>query len=193
MRNSLLLAAGAAALAASPSLAQTTPAPASQPGTAAPAAATTGPTTPSAGSQVHDAQGAPVGTVVSVAANAIVVDTGAHQVGLPPNAVGPDGKGGFVSSLGKAQLDAAFEQQTAQAAAQLQAKLVSGASVSTAFGSATAGTIKAVDEQYVTLTTTKGDVKLPRNVFALNQAGTLIVKLTADQFNAAIGSVKPAS
>jgi preprotein translocase subunit YajC len=210
LHRTILLAAGTLILAGSPALAQTGTAPATgtqtaptdptQAGTAtgtqttAPATgAATGSTTPTPGAQVHDAQGGPVGSVVSVTPQAITVDTGAHKVGLPPNAVGPDGKGGFVSSLGKAQLDAAYEQQTQQAGAQLDAKLVTGATVMTANGAATAGTVKSLDAQYVTLTTDKGDVKLPRSVFGLDASQNLIVKMTADQFTAALSQVTPAA
>lgn len=171
---------------AAPALAQTTPA-APSTATPSPAAATLAP-----GAQVHDAAGQPVGSVVSVAASAVVVDTGAHQVGLPPNAIGPDGKGGFVSSLTKVQLDTAYEQQVAKTDAQLQQKLVPGTSVSTFQGAATAGTVKAADEQYVTLATDKGDVKLPRTLFALNASGGLVVRMTAAEFATALSSVKPA-
>lgn len=194
MRSLLLLTT--ATLWAIPALAQTTTAPtgdpqAAQPGAAPATGAATGSTSPTPGAQVHDAQGGPVGTIVSVTPQAITVDTGAHKVGLPPNAVGPDGKGAFVSSLGKAQLDAAYEQQTQQAGAQLDAKLVNGAAVTTVNGGETAGTVKSLDAKYVTLTTSKGDVKLPRDVFGLDATGNLVVRMTAAQFDAAIAQVTP--
>jgi hypothetical protein len=184
----LLVAAGA--LIAPAAVAQVAPAGTAQPGAAQPA--TSGSATPTVGAQIHDAAGLPVGTVDSITAQAVVVNTGTNKVGLPANAIGSDGKGGFVSSLTKVQLDAAYQQQAAQAGAQLKTKLVAGAAVSSADGTAL-GTIKSVDEQYVTLTTAKGDVQLPATVFALDASGNVAAQMTAAQFQAAVSQVKPAT
>ena len=154
---------------------------------AAPAAAA-----PAVGATVYDTSGAPIGTISSIAAGAVTIDTGAHKVPVPATSVGPGAKGP-VMAMTKAQLDAAYEQASAQATAQVRAKLVPGTAVSSLHGSATLGTIKSADDQYVTLTTGKGDVKLPISGFSTDAQGKVIVGLTVDQFNAAVGGSSAAA
>lgn len=170
----LLMPAGVAA--------QQAPAPAS-----APAPSTTPSTAaPAVGAMVYDTTGAPVGTITAMSAGAVTIDTGAHKVPVPATSVGPGAKG-LVMAMSKMQLDAAYNQATAQATAQMRAKLVPGTAVSSLHGAATVGTIKSADDQYVTLTTPKGEVKLPVAGFSTNAQGKVIVGMTADQFNAAVG------
>ena len=47
------------------------------------------------------------------------------------------------------------------------------------------GTIKAADAQFVTLTTAKGDVKLPIAGFSADASGKIVAGITADQLAAA--------
>lgn len=162
------------------------------------AAQTTAPTPaatakPAVGATVYDQSGAMVGTIASMTASAVTIDTGTHKVPVPPTSVGTNAKG-VVMAMTKAQLDAAYEQASAQAGAQLKAKLVPGTPVNSLHGAATIGTIKMADDQFVTVTTAKGDVKLPVNGFSTDAQGRVIVGLTADQFNAAVGgSAAPAT
>lgn len=137
------------------------------------------------GATVYDPAGGVVGTVSSVTADAVVISTGAHDVAVPPASVGSGAKGPTMA-MTKAQLDAAFMQQQDQAAAAMKAQLVPGAAVFGSDGAMQVGTIKAADAQYVTLTTPKGEAKLPIAGFSTGPKG-LVIGMTAAQLSAAIG------
>ena len=170
-------------LAAAPAFAQTAP-------TTAPAAAASA--NVAAGATVYDTSGGTVGTVASVNGDVAVIDTGTHKAAVPMTSIGKGAKGPTMA-MTKAQLDAAAAQQQQQAQAQLQQSLVAGAQVKSLNGTAVVGTIKSADAQFVTLTTPKGEVKLPANGFSMGPNG-LIVGLTADQFDAAVsGAAAPAT
>lgn len=156
---------------------QATPAP----GAAAPAASAA--TAPTVGATIYDSAGVSLGTVASITPQAVILNTGTAQVPVPPASIGKTDKG-FAMAMTKADLDAAVARSQAQAQAAVKAKLVPGTAVSGLQG-ATLGTIKAADAQFVTLTTTKGDVKLPIAGFSADASGKVIVGITADQLAAA--------
>lgn len=178
MTLTILTLAGALATAQTAPVAATTPA-------AAPAQAPAPAAAPTVGATIYDGTGAPVGTIVSIAGDAAVIDTGTNKVGYPVASIGTGAKG-LTIALTKAQLDASATEQQAKAAADLNAALVAGTSVRSRNGTASVGTIKAVDAQFVTLTTVKGDIKFPRAGFSLDPQG-VIIGFTADEFNKAIG------
>ena len=150
----------------------------------APAAATA-----TVGATVYDTTGGVVGTVSTVTPDAVVISTGAHDVAVPPASIGAGAKGPTMA-MTKAQLDDAYAQQQAQATAAMKAQMVPGTAVFSRNGTEQVGTIKAADAQYVTLTTTKGgEAKLPIDGFSTGPKG-LIIGMTADQFNAAVGGAK---
>lgn len=186
----LPLLATAGLLAASSASAQTSSAPATAPAPAATAAPATGANV-AAGATIYDTAGGTVGTVASVSGGVAVIDTGTHKAGVPLTSIGTGAKGPTMA-MTKAQLDAAAAQQQTQAQAQLQASLVPGAQVRGLEGTNVLGTIKSADAQFVTLTTAKGDVKLPASGFSMGPNG-LIVGLTAAQFNAAVSQAGGAS
>ncbi|HVI97893.1 MAG TPA: hypothetical protein VM657_02380 [Sphingomonas sp.] len=172
MKFSAALFLGASLLVASPAMAQNAPA-------ASQAAK------PVAGAVIYDPQGGEIGTIESVTAEAVVVNTGTNQVALPPAAVGSNEKG-LVASTTKADLDAAAAKAHADAQAHLQALLSPGTAVNSSDGQPV-GTVKAADPQYVTVTTSQGvDVKLPANAFSVGQTGGLTIAMTAANFNAAV-------
>lgn len=156
---------------------QATPAP----GAAAPAASAA--TAPTVGATIYDSAGVSLGTVASITPQAVILNTGTAQVPVPPASIGKTDKG-FAMAMTKADLDAAVASSQAQAQAAVKAKLVPGTAVSGLQG-APLGTIKAADAQFVTLTTTKGDVKLPIAGFSADASGKVIVGITADQLAAA--------
>ncbi|WP_293873925.1 MULTISPECIES: hypothetical protein [unclassified Sphingomonas] len=156
---------------------QATPAP----GAAAPAASAA--TAPTVGATIYDSAGVSLGTVASITPQAVILNTGTAQVPVPPASIGKTEKG-FAMAMTKADLDAAVASSQAQAQAAVKAKLVPGTAVSGLQG-APLGTIKAADAQFVTLTTTKGDVKLPIAGFSADASGKVIVGITADQLAAA--------
>lgn len=176
-------------LAAAPAFAQTTPAPAQTPAPAgAPAAAASA--NVAAGATVYDTSGGVIGTVASVNGDVVVIDTGTHKAGVPMTSIGKGAKGPTMA-MTKTQLDAAAAQQQQQAQAQVQQSLVAGAQVKSLNGTAVVGTVKSADAQFVTLTTPKGEVKLPTSGFSMGPSG-LIVGLTAQQFDAAVSGAAAA-
>lgn len=148
------------------------------------AAPTTAAATPTVGATILDSAGVSLGTVDSVTPQAIVINTGTAKVPVPPTSIGKTDKG-FAMAMTKADLDAAVAGAQAQAKAAVNAKLVPGTAVSTVAG-APLGTIKAADSQYVTLTTAKGDVKLPIAAFSANASGQVITSVTAADLDAAM-------
>lgn len=164
----------AAAGAQTAPAAQTTPAPA---GATAPAAA------PTVGATVYDSTGAVLGTVDQVTPQAVVVNVDGTKVGLPPTSVGSGPQGLRVATT-KADIMAQTQQAQAGQQAQLKQQLVPGATVRGAAG-ATVGTVKSADAEYVTLTTSKGDVKLPIASISTGPNG-LAIGMTAAELDAAI-------
>lgn len=157
-----------------------------------PATAATPTAAPTVGATVYDTSGAPVGTIATSNASVVTIDTGSHKVPVPASSIGHGAKGALIA-MTQAQLNTAYEQASAQATAQVKQKLVAGTPVSGVNGTNTIATIKAADDQYVTLTTSKGDVKLPVSAFSTNAKGTVIVGMTAEQFDAALSSTTPAA
>ena len=182
MRNAILFGA---LIVATPAAAQTSmPAPSTPaPASAAPAATAQ----VAAGATVYDGTGAEVGTIDQIVGDVVTVNTGTNKVGVPRGnfAVGPKG---VVVGNTKAQLDAAATQAAVQTQAQVKTALVAGAAVH-GTGGMTLGKVKASDDQTVTVTTDKGDVRLPLSGFAVGSSG-LVVGMTAAQFDAAVTAAK---
>ena len=155
-----------------------------QPATgAASAAASASAAAPTVGATIYDSAGVALGTVASITPQAVILNTGTAQVPVPPASIGKTDKG-FAMAMTKADLDAAVASSQAQAQAAVKAKLVPGTAV-TGMQGAALGTIKSADAQFVTLTTAKGDVKLPIAGFSADASGKVIVGITADQLAAA--------
>lgn len=145
-------------------------------------------TEPAVGATVVDTAGAQVGTIETLTNGTAVINTGTNKVGYPVTSMTP-GPNGVIIAMTKAQLDASYAEQVAKAKADLQSKLVAGTPVRSRNGAAQVGVIKAADPEFVTVTTTaKGDVRLPANGFSLDAQGGVIIGLTVDEFNAAIGA-----
>ncbi|MDQ2892340.1 MAG: hypothetical protein M3R64_04505 [Pseudomonadota bacterium] len=176
-----LIAGGCLSLIPATALAQTAP-------VTAPAAA---PTAPTVGATVLDSAGTPIGTIASITPQAIVLDMDGTKIAVPPASVGATAKG-LAMAMTKASLQAAQAQQQAQAKAALQSRLVAGTAVSGIEGAAI-GTIKANDGSLVTLTTSKGEVKLPTNGFTMNQSGQVMIAMTEAQFAAAVSGATGAA
>ena len=139
-----------------------------------------------AGATVYGPDGSAVGTVASVDAGTVMVDTGSYKAPLPENAFGKSDKGPTIT-VTKAQLDEMMAQQVAAANTARDAKLVAGAAVVSPKGAAL-GTIKSVDGDAVVLESPSGAVALKREHFALDANGALIALFTAEQVAAAAGN-----
>jgi hypothetical protein len=197
MRNTLFAAGAAALLSAGTALAQTSPAPATPPAAPATGAQQAAPATPAApaapakvsvGAAVVDASGASVGTIAQVNGTTAIVDTGTNKVGVPVGnfAAGPNG---LVLGNTKADLDAAAAQAAAQTQAQTRALLVAGTAVHGSAGNVL-GKVKSADDQFVTVTSSKGgDVRLPVSGFAATPAG-LAVGISQTDFDTAVAAAR---
>jgi preprotein translocase subunit YajC len=178
-RYEILAAVAAAGLIPSIASAQTAP-------TTAPAGAQASATASVAtGATVYDTSGGVVGTVASTDGTNAVIDTGTNKAAVPLTSLGK-GAQGPVLAMTKAQLDAAAGAQQQQASAAFRSQLVTGASVYGS-GGTKLGTIKVVDASMVTLTTDKGDAKLPIAGFGPGPQGVTI-GMTAAQLSAAMGA-----
>jgi hypothetical protein len=167
--NLAKLAAAAAALAIMPAAAL------AQDAAASGAPATT--VNIAEGATVTGNDGAPIGTVIQVAPEAVVVDTGAHQIPLPRSAFG-QGETGLTLNITKTDLDATYAEQMAAANAELAAKLVAGTPVVTA-DAQPLGTVDTVDGENVVLTLAGAEkLTLGKDVFAVDPAGALMVRAT---------------
>lgn len=142
---------------------------------------------PTAGATVYGSDGQPLGTVDSVTGSAVVLNTGTAKVAVPPTSIGKGAKG-LTMAMTKQQLDAAQAQQQQQTAAAVQSKLTPGTTV-LGLNGAQAGTIKAADAQYVTLTVSSNgrDAKLPVSGFSANAQGQVVIGMTAEQLTTATG------
>jgi hypothetical protein len=153
------------------------------PGAAATATGSATATAPTVGATIYDSAGVALGTVASITPQAVILNTGTAQVPVPPASIGKTDKG-FAMAMTKADLDAAVASSQAQAQAAVKSKLTPGTAV-TGLNGATLGTIKSSDAQFVTLTTAKGDVKLPIGGFSADASGKIVAGITADQLAAA--------
>jgi hypothetical protein len=136
-----------------------------------------------AGATVYGPDGAAVGTVASIDAGTVLVDTGTYKAPLPESAFGKSDKGPTIT-VTRETLDGMMAQQLAAASAARDAKLVAGAAVASPEGAAL-GTIKSVDGDAVVLESPAGAVALKREHFALDANGALIALFTAEQVAAA--------
>lgn len=143
------------------------------------------------GANVTGNDGNPIGTIAEVNADAVVVNTGMHQIPLPRSAFGQD-ETGLTLNITKTSLEATFAQQMAELEAQLNTLLIAGTPVMTADAQAL-GTIDTVDGQDVVVALPSAEkLALGKDVFAVDDAGGLMVRVTKAQLDAAVaGSATP--
>ena len=141
------------------------------------------------GMQVVDTAGKPVGVVTSMKGANVVLKTDKHEVQLPASSFTPS-NGKLLFGMTQAQVDAAAEQAVAEG----QAAIKPGAEVYGLSG-ARAGTIDSMDDQYVTIKLTSGElVRVPKTGVAAGN-GKVIVGATVEQLKtgAAQASAAPAT
>ena len=127
------------------------------------------------GTQVTDAQGGPVGTVTAVNGDVVTVKTDKLEANLPKASFAPH-EGKLLIGNTQAELNALIEKEKAAA----DAALVVGAPVKDSAGAA-AGTIEAIDAEFVTLKLASGkSVRLPRNGIAGSPNGAVVGAKLAD-------------
>ena len=127
------------------------------------------------GTQVTDAQGGPVGTVTAVNGDVVTVKTDKLEANLPKASFAPN-EGKLLIGNTQAELNALVEKEKAAA----EASLAVGAPVKDSAG-ASAGTIEAIDAEFVTLKLASGkSVRLPRNGIAGSANGAVVGATLAD-------------
>ena len=140
-----------------------------------------------AGAMVHDDKGGDVGTIDSVANGVAVINTGTVKVGVPLGSFAMGPQGPIIGSTRDA-LNAAAGQAASAASAALKAQLTPGANVYASDG-ASVGVVKVSDDQYVTVTTAHGPVKLPIAAFSKGPSGLTIAMTSADLDKAVTAAV----
>ena len=141
------------------------------------------------GMQVVDTAGRPVGVVTSMKGANVVLKTDKHEVQLPASSF-TRSNGKLLFGMSQVQVDAAAEQAVAEG----QAAIKPGAEVYGMSGTL-AGTIDSMDEQYVTIKLTSGElVRVPKSGVAAG-SGKVIVGATVEQLKAgaAQASAAPAT
>jgi len=137
------------------------------------------------GAQVLDTSSNPVGTISAVSGDVVTVKTDKLDANL--------GKGSFAQQDGKlyigmtqAELNAAVEKDQAAA----EASLAVGSPVKDSAGAA-AGTIEAIDADFVTLKLASGkSVRMPRNGIAGSSSGAVVGLSAGDLEASAAGNSK---
>ena len=142
-----------------------------------------------AGASVYDPSGAAIGTIESVDGTSAIVSTGTSKVAIPTASFGA-GTNGPTLSATKADLDNAAKQAADQSRAAVLANLSPGTAVKATGGGSVVGTVKVVEGEFVTLTTAKGDVRLPTTAFASSTAG-VTVAMSKTEFDAAVAAAHP--
>lgn len=180
--NIARMTATAAALALAPAMAH-----AQEAAPQTPPAPTTGTTAPAltAGATVYGSDGNPIGTIESATSSVVTLNTGTNQIPLPTQIFAKGDKGPTLN-ITKAELEAKVAQQMAQINEQRDKALVKGAAVKTA-DQQPLGTIETVENDNVVVKRPEGPVTLPKEYFAVDARGTLMVRATAAQIEQAIG------
>ena len=139
-----------------------------------------------AGTTVYGPEGNEVGTIESVAEGIATLDTGKHKVGLPLDRFGANAEKQTTVAVTRDQLNQMMDEQLAQAAAQLDAVLVSGTPVVDVNGTAL-GAVGAVEGEEVTVETEWGAFALKKENFVAGE-GTVTAQVMADQVKSALGA-----
>jgi hypothetical protein len=138
-----------------------------------------------AGMTVLDPSGGTVGVIDSISAGNAVIATGANKVALPVASFAMGEKGPMIG-MTKAQLDEAAAKASASMAVALRSQLVPGATINGSQGNSV-GTIKAVEGDFLVLTTAKGDARLPVSSVGSGDKG-LTIGMTASDLEKAVGA-----
>lgn len=139
-----------------------------------------------AGETVIGNDGNPVGVVLSNDGSTVMIDTGSHQVPLGLDSFGTSERGPTLNTT-QAELDATMAEMLAQQAAALEAALVVGAAVVTA-DAQPLGTIETIEGDAVVLARDAGPVALPKELFAVNAEGGVMVLANMSDIEAALAA-----
>ncbi|MCZ8370389.1 MAG: hypothetical protein O9293_10555 [Porphyrobacter sp.] len=133
------------------------------------------------GTTIYGSDGKPVGTVVEINPQVVVIDTGRHKAPVPVSMI-YEGRNGKSVNASRALVDKMMEERIAQANAERDAKLVPGAAVVSAAGRAV-GTISAADlaRDAIILDSAQGPLRFKKEHFAVTTQGQLMVLYSREQ------------
>jgi preprotein translocase subunit YajC len=141
-----------------------------------------------AGMQINDASGSPVGTVAEVKGDNLVVKTDKHEVMLPKTSFSVS-EGKLLFGMTQAQLNAEIEKSLAAA----NASVAAGATVKGLQGTEI-GKIDSVSDSGVVIALSSGKkIQVARDGVRGNADGTVTVGLTAEQIDSAAKASADAS
>jgi preprotein translocase subunit YajC len=141
-----------------------------------------------AGMQITDASGSPVGTVAEVKGDNLVVKTDKHEVMLPKTSFSVS-EGKLLFGMTQAQLNAEIEKSLAAA----NASVAAGATVKGLQGTEI-GKIDSVSDSGVVIALSSGKkIQVARDGVRGNADGTVTVGLTAEQIDSAAKASADAS
>ncbi|GGD48455.1 hypothetical protein GCM10011411_05240 [Aurantiacibacter arachoides] len=118
--------------------------------------------------------GVAIGTVLANDGTTVVLDTGTWQVPLGPDAFAQN-EGTWTLNTTKAELETAYSGMVAEQEAALASALTVGAEVVTADAQAL-GPVSEVNDTTVVVTHMDTPLALPREAFAVDGNGTLMVR-----------------
>lgn len=131
------------------------------------------------GTKVYDQNGEEIGQIVKVAGDRVAVAIDGNGLVVPKNAFVKTAKGPALKAP-KEKILAVLKEAEADAAA-VDGALKPGAEVRSADGTAVLGKVKAMTPRGAVLTSSEGNITMPRAAFFLSEKG-LAVKVNKQQF-----------
>jgi hypothetical protein len=133
------------------------------------------------GTTIFGNDGKPVGTVVEVNAQVVVIDTGRHKAPVPVSMV-YDGRNGKSVNASRSLVDNMMDERIKRANAERDAKLVRGTPV-VSVGGRSVGTISAADlvADAIILDSPEGPLRFKKEHFAVTTQGQLMVLYSREQ------------
>lgn len=139
------------------------------------------------GTKVYDQNGEEVGQIAKLSGDRVAVSIDGNGLVVPKKAFVKSAKGPALKAS-KAKIVAVLKQAEADAAA-VDGALKPGAEVRSADGTAVLGTIRAMAPQGAVLTTSAGNITMPRAAFFLSERG-LAMKVDEKAFFAGVRAAR---
>ncbi len=143
------------------------------------------------GASIMGNDGNVVGTISANDGTTVVLDTGTHQVPLGPDMFA-QADGIWSVNTTQAEVNAMMDEMVAQRQAMLAAALVEGAPVVTV-DAQPLGTIETIEAEAIVLTYEETPLTLPKDLFAVDGEGTVMVLAELSAILEAMEAAKVAS
>lgn len=139
------------------------------------------------GAAVVDDSGNPVGNIVSLQGDDVIVRTDRHEARIPRSSLWSS-RGRLILSMTRAQLNAAIDRLAPAPPVEIAAGVVVRGA-----GGAVAGTIEAVQQDHVILRLNTGErASLPRSAVGTNAEGA-VISITAEELQRMVDQAAPAT